>query len=62
MKKIALFLSLVPSVALAHPGHDDVGVGGTPAAHALITNPVIVLALCVGITLAVARVYGMVRK
>lgn len=62
MKKLALLLSLVPSVALAHPGHDDVGVGGEPAMHALITNPVLVLALVVGLTLAVARVYRMVRK
>lgn len=62
MTKIALLLSLVPSVALAHPGHDDVGVGGEPATHALITNPVLVVALCVGLTLAVARVYRMVRK
>jgi hypothetical protein len=62
MKTLALLLSLVPSVALAHPGHDDVGVGGTSAAHAAITNPVIVIALCVVVTLAVARVYRMVRK
>ncbi len=62
MKKLALVLSLVPSVALAHPGHDDVGVGGTPAAHAVITNPVLVLALIFGVTLMVARIYGMVRK
>lgn len=62
MKKLALVLSLVPSIALAHPGHDDVGVGGEPAAHALITNPVLVLALIVGVTLAVYRVARMVRK
>ena len=62
MKKLALLISLVPSVALAHPGHDDVGVGGTPAAHAVITNPVLVVALCVGLTLAVYRVTKMVRK
>ena len=62
MTKILLALSLVPSIALAHPGHDDVGVGGQPVAHALITNPVLVLALCVGITLMVVRVARMVRK
>lgn len=63
MKKLTLLLiSLVPSIALAHPGHDDVGVGGTPAAHAVITNPVLVVALCVGLTLAVYRVARMVRK
>lgn len=62
MKKLTVLLSLVPSLALAHPGHDDVGVGGSPAAHAVITNPVIVLALCALVTLAVARIYWMVRK
>jgi hypothetical protein len=62
MKKLALVLSLVPSLALAHPGHDDVGVGGEPVAHALITNPVIVLVICALVTLAVYRVARMVRK
>ena len=62
MKKLALVLSLVPSIALAHPGHDDIGVGGTPANHALITNPVLVVVLCALVTLAVYRVARMVRK
>ncbi len=62
MKKLALALLFAPSIALAHPGHDDVGVGGTPAAHAFITNPGIVLAIVVLATLAVYRVARMVRK
>lgn len=62
MMKFALALSLVPSIALAHPGHDDVGVGGTPEAHVFVTNPVLVLLLIVGVTLAVYRVARMVRK
>lgn len=62
MKKIVFALSLVPSIVLAHPGHDDVGVGGEPVAHAAITNPVLVIALCVGVTLAVYRIVRMVRK
>jgi hypothetical protein len=62
MKKLALALSLVPSIALAHPGHDDVGVGGEPATHALITNPVIVLALCMAVAFAVNLVIKKVRK
>lgn len=62
MKKIILALSLAPSYALAHPGHDDVGVGGTPVAHAAITNPIVVLALIVAITYGVYRVSRMVRS
>lgn len=62
MKKLVFALFLVPSIALAHPGHDDVGVGGEPVAHAFITSPILVLALIVGVTLAVYRVARMVRK
>jgi hypothetical protein len=62
MKKLALVLSLVPSIALAHPGHDDVGVGGDRAAHAVITNPVLVVVIFALITLAFYRVTRMVRK
>lgn len=62
MKKLALALFLMPSLALAHPGHDDVGAGGDPTTHAFITNPVLVLLLCVGIMMMVTRVVRMVRK
>jgi hypothetical protein len=62
MKKLAIAILLAPSLALAHPGHDDVGIGGTPAAHATITNPVIVLLLIVALTLAVRGVARMVRS
>jgi hypothetical protein len=56
MKKLALALSLVPSIALAHPGHHD---GGHDA---FITNPVLVLALIVGVCGALYRVTRMVRS
>ncbi len=56
MMKLALALSLVPSVALAHPGHDDAG------RDAFVSNPVLVLALIVGVVLAVYRISRMVRS
>ena len=62
MKKLAMLILLAPSLALAHPGHDDVGVGGSPEAHALITNPVVVLALFVALTLGVRAVAKAVRQ
>ena len=57
MMKLALVLSLVPSIALAHPGHD-----GGITHDALVTNPVFVLALFVAATYVVARITRMVRS
>jgi predicted Co/Zn/Cd cation transporter (cation efflux family) len=57
MKLIALF-SLVPSIALAHPGHHDGGV----AHDAAVTNPVFAVALCVALTYVVARIAKRVRS
>lgn len=62
MKKLVFVLSLLPSIALAHPGHDDAGVGGEPVAHAAITNPLIVLALCIALAYTFNRVIKAVRK
>jgi len=59
MKKLIAFLSLVPSVALAHPGHHrDGGV----THDAFITNPVLVIALCVAITYVATRIAKRVRS
>jgi len=59
MKKIVFALLLVPSVVLAHPGHDG---HADASREALITNPALIIALFIGISLAFSRVARMVRK